>query len=134
VTRADVEALRVALLYGRVSPEEVRAWADPWVRGTETEPPEWGVNNAIYVLHGLTGTHRWSEIEPTRTQTLRERLDKWKTDCAAYDADPTGFLHRRRLNLLRGLATNNPDKAQAAARILGRIGWLSDADVRAILG
>jgi hypothetical protein len=131
VTRADVEERWLALIEGRIRPDDVRAWADPWVLGTEAEPSEWGVDQAIYVLHGLTGRNGWQQL---RADELEVALRRWRAMCADYDADPAGFVHQQRLDFIRGFAAHYPDKAPEVAAELVRRGQLSEDDIDSILG
>lgn len=96
---------------GSLTREIVCSWTVPWVEGV-AEALDPMVNSAMQWLHGfdLTASKPWthghdrldecaqrsysthldSEYETPLTE-VRDLLEEWQADCAAYDADPEAW-------------------------------------------
>jgi hypothetical protein len=112
-TRADVEAHWRALLAGRTTRAEVHDWARTWVEGDDSAITDPMVRTALQHLHGFDLTfdaaapdrmrHGPGEHHVHSPQHIADALDRWRADCAAYDADPRAFRERKRREALARL-------------------------------
>lgn len=83
-------------------------WAEPLMFARFNSQPDILVMQALQYLHGFDMTHRSADGRMIghgppgeyvrRLQQVREELDAWLERCAAYDADPEGWLAARRVD------------------------------------
>jgi hypothetical protein len=102
-SRGDVDAMWTAVIEGRLTREQVHAWATPLMSGDNkiddlmvataiqhldgfdlTNDPDEGV----FLRHGPPGEYIMSASD------IAKELELWRTECAEYDADPVGWTRR----------------------------------------
>src|SRR3954453_8292693 len=115
------------LIEGRASPEDVREWTDPWVRGSTDLDPI--VVLGLESLHGATGRNRADS-----SGEISRLFDEWLSERAQYDTAPVAWRHERIRRLLSGLSGEAPDKARAAAAVYVRRGWITEDAVAEMIG
>lgn len=105
-TRAEVEARWQSLIEGRSTRQEVHEWAVPWVEHHDHEISDPMVLNGLQHLHGFDLTydekspnmvrhgpgHRYVHSE----QDIASSLQRWRANCATYDADPEAYVALRK--------------------------------------
>jgi hypothetical protein len=113
-TRAQVEVCWQALAAGRVARADAHAWAAKWVEGEGLRRiPDQMVRNALQHLHGYDMARDSEHPEIVRhsssgnyVRSLQEvagELDRWLSDCEAYDVDPKAYAHAAKERALRAL-------------------------------
>lgn len=105
-TRDDVSTLWQAVARGETPREVGSQWVEPLMFAEFDRRPDVLVMQAVQYLHGFDMTyrsddHRFVGHGPPGdyVRTLREvaeEFDAWVERCAAYDADPDGWLAERR--------------------------------------
>lgn len=96
--RAEIESKWTAIIEGRVTREEVHAWAEPLMLGERIS--DLLVASALQSLHGFDLTTDLEHGPPGNylrsLDTLVEELDLWRAECVEYDMDPEGWVIRAR--------------------------------------
>lgn len=105
-SRDDVATRWQAVARGETPREEACQWAEPLLFAEFTTLPEVLVNQAIQYLHGFDMTYRSEDKRlighgppgpyVRSLAQVAEEFDGWVERCAAYDADPEGWLADRR--------------------------------------
>ena len=101
-SRVDVATRWQAVAQGGSPREVVSQWAEPLMFAKFDQRPDVLVMQALQYLHGFDMTYRSDDHcfvghgppgEYVRTlDQVAEEFDAWVDRCAAYDADPEGWL------------------------------------------
>lgn len=105
-TRTTVGAVWQAVLDGTVSRDEAHRWAARWIEADDPEVPDRMVWSALQRLHGFdlvwtdvartTVRHGGSEAYVHSAGDIRQAFATWQDDCRGYDADPVGYVQRKK--------------------------------------
>lgn len=105
VSRVDIEEKWTAIIEGRLTREEVHAWAHPIMLGDDPSD-DLMVMSAIQYLDGFDLVNDPESGELLRhgapgdylrsTAEVAQELQRWRANCVAYDADPVGWSQRAR--------------------------------------
>jgi hypothetical protein len=120
-TREDIEERWKAIIEGRVSREDVHAWAVPWVERTWRFKDPMVSVGATY-LHGYDLTfdpavgegvvrhamsEGWAYLKPI--EEIRSDLEHWQRDSIFFDRDPDAW-RKHRLALFQEESRRGPPR------------------------
>lgn len=105
LTRGDAEQRWRALIAKTLSRESASRWADAVIK-SKIQPADPMVRSALYYIHGFDMTYRSKDQKMlghgppgeyvNTTEQIAEQLTIWLSKCAAYDADPDGYMSNAR--------------------------------------
>ena len=105
-TRKTVENVWRAVLDGTVDRDEAHRWAARWVEADDPGINDLMVMAALQRLHGFdlvwtdaaktTVRHGGSEAYVHSPSDISQAFLAWMDDCRSYDADPAGYVRRKR--------------------------------------
>jgi hypothetical protein len=105
-TRTTAEDVWQAVVDGTLSRDEAHAWAARWVEADDPQINDLMVLSALQRLHGFDLV--WTDVARTTVRhggsaayvhssgDIRQALATWRDDCRSYDADPAGYVQRKR--------------------------------------
>jgi len=105
-TRTTVGEVWQAVIDGTLSRDEAHRWAARWIEADDAEVLDRMVLSALQRLHGFdlvwvdvartTVRHGGSEAYVHSASGIRQALTAWQDDCRSYDADPVGYVQRKK--------------------------------------
>jgi hypothetical protein len=113
------------LLAGRVTREEVHAWAAPWVEHILSEIEDPMTMNGLQHLHGFS--LRYNPERPSllgyesdwpylhSRQEIADGLDRWRQNCVRFNANPAEYIRAAREQAMAAL-----EAGKKAARESGK--------------
>ena len=105
-TRTTVEDVWQAVLDGTLSRDVAHDWAARWIEADDPQINDLMVLSALQRLHGFDLV--WVDVERTTVRhggsaayvhslgDIRQAFANWQNDCRGYDADPAGYVQRKR--------------------------------------
>lgn len=105
-TRATVAETWQAVLDGTVSRADAHTWASQWVEGDDPDVSDPMVWSALERLHGFdlvwtdtartTVRHGGSDAYVHTMWEIQTTFNAWRASCESYDADPAGYIRRKK--------------------------------------
>lgn len=100
--RTEVEFRWRSLVEHRATRHELHIWASKWMERCDVELDDPMVLNALQHLHGFDLTynddnkkivwHGSGEFHLYDDEDIKNALDRWRSNCMLYDADPRSYL------------------------------------------
>lgn len=109
-TRTTVGEMWQAVVDGALGRREAHLWAARWIEADDVQDLDRMVLSALQRLHGFDlvwtdvarttvrhgGLHEGSEVHVHSAGDIRQALTAWRDECRDYDADPVGYVQRKK--------------------------------------